>query len=109
MKAFNHRLAAKGNGSARLRPCTEGCVSPCAVAFQDVPGRAYDCKWSGDWVCIACDFRGTSKGAPEQVRSAFDWQLDLRAAFEMNVLSNRYGLNQLDILRNYMSYLYFQK
>jgi aldehyde:ferredoxin oxidoreductase len=105
MKAFNRRLAAAGNGQARLRPCTEGCVSPCAVAFEDVPGCAHDRAWSGDWVCIACDFRGTSEETPAHVRAAFDWRLDLRPAFEMNVLSNRYGLNQFDILTGMVPWL----
>ena len=105
MKRFNERLAAEGSGTARLRPCTEGCVSPCAVEFRDVPGCAYNRKWSGDWVCIACDFQGTSEDAPERIRSAFDWQLDMRAAFEMNVLTNRYGLNQFDILTGMVPWL----
>ena len=105
MKQINQRLAAEGSGSARLRPCTEGCVSPCAVEFRDVSGCAYNRKWSGDWVCIACDFRGTSERTPEHIRSAFDWQLNLRAAFEMNVLSNRYGLNQFDILTGMVPWL----
>jgi aldehyde:ferredoxin oxidoreductase len=105
MKPFNRRLAAEGSGNARLRPCTEGCVSPCTVEFRDVPGCAYDRKWSGDWVCIACDFQGTSESTPEHIRSAFDWQLSLRAAFEMNVLSNRYGLNQFDILTGMVPWL----
>jgi aldehyde:ferredoxin oxidoreductase len=105
MKAFNRRLAAEGSGRARLRSCTEGCVSPCAVEFRDVPGCAYDRTWSGDWVCIACDFRGTSERTPEGVRASFDWQLELRAAFEMNVLTNRYGLNQFDILTGMVPWL----
>jgi aldehyde:ferredoxin oxidoreductase len=105
MKTFNRQLETDGNGRARLRSCTEGCVSPCAVAFRDVPGCAYDRKWSGDWVCIACDFVGTSERTPEPVREAFDWQLEMRAAFEMNVLSNRYGLNQFDILTGMVPWL----
>jgi aldehyde:ferredoxin oxidoreductase len=98
MKPFNQRLAAEGGGRARLRGCTEGCVTPCMVAFEDMPGRAYDRIWHGDWGCIACDFRGASESTPAHIREAFDWRLSLHAAYEMNVLSNRYGLNQFDIL-----------
>ncbi len=105
MAQLNERLAADGDGQARLRPCTEGCVSPCAVAFRDVPGCVHDRKWSGDWVCIALNFRGGFARAPEDVRIAFDWELDLRAAFEMNILSNRYGLNQFDILTGMVPWL----
>jgi aldehyde:ferredoxin oxidoreductase len=105
MKAFNRRLASEGSGRARLRPCTEGCVSPCAVEFRDVPGCVYNRTWSGDWVCIATDFQGTTSDTPDHIRAAYDWQLDMRAAFEMNVLSNRYGLNQFDILTGMVPWL----
>ena len=105
MQRFKQRLAAEGGGSARLRSCTEGCVTPCSVELRDVPGCAHNRKWSGDWVCIAGQFQGTSETAPEHIRSAFDWQLSLRGAFEMNVLTNRYGLNQFDILTGIVPWL----
>jgi len=105
MKALNQQLAAEGNGRARLRPCTEGCVSPCAVEFQGVPGCVYDRTWTGDWVCIGLDFRGSSDSVPEHIRSKFDWQLGFGPAFELNALSNRYGLNQFDILTGMLPWL----
>ena len=98
MREFNRKLAEEGNGRARLRACSEACVTPCSVEFIDVPGRVHNRTWSGDWVCIGCFFTGPSPDAPPAVREMYAWNLDRRAAFEMNVLSNRYGLNQFDIL-----------
>ena len=105
MVKFNQQLAAEGSGSARFRACTESCVTPCAVEFRDVPGCVYNRKWSGDWVCIAPDFTGPAEDAPHHVKSVYDWRLERRAAFEMNVLSNRYGLNQFDILTGMVPWL----
>ena len=105
LKHFNEQLAGDGDGQARFRACTEMCVTPCTVEFRDVPGCAYDRQWSGDWVCIALLFRGASDDAPDHTRAAYGWQLSRRAAFEMNVLTNRYGLNQFDILTGMVPWL----
>ena len=35
----------------------------------------------------------------------YDWQLARRAAFELNVLSNRYGLNQFDLIMGMVPWL----
>jgi aldehyde:ferredoxin oxidoreductase len=103
---LNRQLAAEGGGTARWYTCTEGCVTPCQVEFQDVPGCAYDRKWSGSWFCVAAfAFPGSGKDTPEPLRSVLDWQLERRAAFEMNVLSNRYGLNQFDVLAGIVPWL----
>ena len=88
---LNQELAAEGDGRARTKPCTEGCLTPCAVYFEDMPGAVFKRKWSGSWFCVASVF-------PGRERPLLDWGLVRRAAFEMNVLSNRYGLNQFDIL-----------
>jgi len=99
LKKLNQRLAAQGNGSARCQTCTEACVTPCQAYFQDVPGAAHNRKWSGAWFCIsALVFPGLKEGKTGTVTDAFDWQLEWNAAFEMNVLTNRYGLNQYDLL-----------
>ena len=105
MHEFNQQLAAEGSGSARLRGCTEMCVTPCAFELRDVPGCVHGRKWSGDWMCIATHFEGSAEHAPEHIKAAFDWRLARRAAFELNVLSNRYGLNQFDILLGIVPWL----
>jgi aldehyde:ferredoxin oxidoreductase len=105
MAAFNRRLAAEGDGQARLRGCSAMCVTPCAVEFRDMPGCVYDRSWSGDWVCIALRFPGPDPTGPNGERGLVEWHLDRRAAFEMNVLSNRYGLNQFDILTGIVPWL----
>jgi aldehyde:ferredoxin oxidoreductase len=99
LKLLNERLAAEGNGQARCQSCTEGCLTPCAAYFQDMPGAVHNRKWSGSWFCVsAICFPGSDEETAPATKSIFDWQLERRAAFEMNVLSNRYGLNQYDIL-----------
>jgi aldehyde:ferredoxin oxidoreductase len=103
---LNRELAAEGGGRARREPCTEGCLTPCAVAFEDVPGVVYDRKWSGSWFCVAAILQsGPPAWFPPQVRAMCDWRLDRPAAFEMNVLTNRYGLNQGDLLAGIVPWL----
>ena len=102
---LNEQLSAAGNGRATCRACTEGCITPCVAHFQDVPGVVHDRRWSGDWVCVGRDFVGSAADAPPQQKAIFDWQLGERAAFELNVLSNRYGLNQSDILMGMVPWL----
>ena len=96
---LNRQLAAEGNGQARCVACTESCVTPCIPYFEDVPGAVHDRKWSGAWFCVSpLLFPGCGESSEEPLRTIFDWHLERRAAFEMNVLSNRYGLNQYDLL-----------
>ncbi len=94
IKELNRQLAAEGNGSALCRACTESCVTPCAPYFRDMPGVVHERKWSGSWFCVGLGFLGSA-----------DWQLERRAAFELNVLSNRYGLNQFDLLSGIVPWL----
>jgi aldehyde:ferredoxin oxidoreductase len=103
---LNRQLAAEGGGTAHYTACTESCVTPCVFGLRQVPGCAYNRKWSGNWFCIAeVLFPGPEEGACPLKRSVFDWQLTARAAFEMNVLSNRYGLNQFDLLMGMVPWL----
>ena len=103
--AFDRELAAEGSGRAARRACTEGCITPCAAYLQDVPGAVHKRAWSGDWACVGRDFLGHADGDPAPKRATYDWQLGTRAAFELNVLSNRYGLNQFDILTGMVPWL----
>jgi aldehyde:ferredoxin oxidoreductase len=105
IKEFSRQLEADGDGSAVRRACTEGCITPCAAYIRDMPGVVYDRKWSGSWVCVGRDFLGLRKDAPSPMQAIYDWQLERRAAFELNVLSNRYGLNQSDLLKGMVPWL----
>jgi aldehyde:ferredoxin oxidoreductase len=96
--AYNRQLAADGDGRAVCRACTDGCVTPCAATLLDVPGVVHDRTWSGMWCCVGRMFLGFGDDEPAPRRRIYDWQLARRAAFELNVLSNRYGLNQFDLL-----------
>ena len=109
IEALNRDLAAAGDGRARCHACAEGCVTPCNCYFEDVPGVVYPRKWSGEWFCVSAaafpGLKGQGSGpygsderGAERARKRLDWRLDRRAAFEMNVLSDRYGLNQYDLL-----------
>jgi len=95
---LNRQLAAEGNGRARCHACTESCVTPCAAYFLDMPGVVHDRKWSGDWVCVGTRFQGFDVDDKSHFRSIYDWQLARRPAFEMNALSNHYGLSQMDLI-----------
>ena len=98
LDALNEQLAAEGNGRARCVACTEGCPTPCMPFFEDVPGTVYDRAWSGPWFCVSPLILPGYGDGDEPLRSVYDWHLERRAAFEMNVLSNRYGLNLYDLL-----------
>jgi aldehyde:ferredoxin oxidoreductase len=102
---LDRRLAAEGDGRAACRACTEGCLTPCVAHLRDVPGAVHDRRWSGAWACVGRDFLGYAAGDPPQKRAIYDWQLGRRAAFELNVLSNRYGLNQFDIVGGMVPWL----
>jgi aldehyde:ferredoxin oxidoreductase len=103
---LNEQLVAEGNGRARCVPCTEGCLTPCAVYFEGMPGTVFERKWSGSWFCIAAVMQsGPAAWFPPQFQALCDWRLDRRAAFEMNVLTNRYGLNQFDLLAGIVPWL----
>ena len=99
LKALNEEMAREGNGTVRLRACTEGCVTPCYTEFRDMPGSVHKRKWRGDWICVGSGvLAGSVSDALKDKSKASGFQLDRRAAFEMNVLTNRYGLNQFDVL-----------
>ena len=99
LAGLNRQLADAGGGSAQCRACTEGCLTPCQAYLQDVPGVVHDRNWSGAWFCVSALVQpGQSRPGPGAAEDIFDWELGQAAAFEMNVLSNRYGLNQFDLL-----------
>jgi aldehyde:ferredoxin oxidoreductase len=106
LEALNRELVTEGNGRARRIPCTEGCLTPCNAYFQDMPGAAYGRKWSGRWFCISEVLLPELLGFfPSQRQALWDWRLERRAGFEINVLSNRYGLNQYDLLMGIVPWL----
>jgi len=88
LTSLNEKLAAEGSGRARRVACSEGCVTPCCAYLEQVPSATQGRPQSGAWMCVAEAF----VGAPGY------FHLDYQSGFEMNVLSNRYGLNQFDIL-----------
>jgi len=94
----NERLAAEGAGRLRKYACTESCVSPCNKYYEDVPGCAYDRKWSGHWTCVGGILAGLPEGGPISYGGVFDWQLGTRGGMEANALCNRYGINQWDLI-----------
>jgi aldehyde:ferredoxin oxidoreductase len=105
IRRLNEELAAVGPGRAATMACTEGCITPCAAYLRDMPGVVHNRTWSGSWVCVGRDFLGFDAKDPPQKKAIYDWQLGCRAAFELNVLSNRYGLNQSDIIGGMVPWL----
>jgi aldehyde:ferredoxin oxidoreductase len=94
----NERLAAEGAGSVRRYACTENCVSPCGLYYEDVPGCAYPRTWSGHWMCVGSLLAGMPEGGPVSYGGVYDWRLGTRGGLEANVLFNRYGINQWDVI-----------
>ena len=103
VKELNEEMAAEGEGTVRVGACTEGCVTPCRPEFHDMPGSVHARKWDGAWTCVSVfeimGGKGKTDDWPDQtLKQARDYSLDRRAGFEMNVLTDRYGLNQHDII-----------
>ena len=98
VRRTNERLAAEGSGTVRAYACTESCVSPCNYFYSDVPGSAHNCRWKGHWTCVGGIFAGITDSGPFSHGGAFDWRLGVRGGMELNALTNRYGLNQWDII-----------
>jgi aldehyde:ferredoxin oxidoreductase len=105
MARYNRELEAAGDGRARRHACTEGCITPCVAYMEGVPGHVCGRTWSGDWVCVGTRFEGFAPDDPSPLRAVYDWQLPRRAAFELSVLSNRYGLNQCDMIGGMVPWL----
>jgi aldehyde:ferredoxin oxidoreductase len=96
---LNEELADLGGGVARRVACTESCLTPCAAYVEGVPGTTVDRAWEGLWHCTSANrFRGGQNRRDPVSKIYQDWGLDLRAAFEMNALTNRYGLNQFELI-----------
>ena len=95
------------NRGGRVRPyaCTAFCPTPCNFYYTDMPGVAYpDRVYEGHMACVGGCFRGFSD-EPIPHGGLYDWKLGLYGGFEMNVLSNRYGLNQWDIVISMVPWL----
>lgn len=105
IQAMNKSLAAEGAGRVRPYACTESCTSPCNVWYEDMPGRAYQRNYSGHWTCVGTLFRGFPEGGHHSFGGVFDWNLGTCGGFEMNMLSNLYGLNQWDIVVSMVPWL----
>ena len=64
-----------------------------------MPGVAFpERRWEGHWTCIGGALAGIAEGGPVPRGRLFDWKLGSYGGLEMNVLSNRYGINQWDLL-----------
>ena len=104
--ALNAKLQADKGGNARPYACTASCPTPCNLYLRDMPGVAHpDRLWEGNLTCVGSSFKGLGEGGSVSRGGLFDWKLGLYAGFEMNVLSNRYGLNQWDIIMSMVPWL----
>lgn len=99
VRKANERLEDEGlSGRVRAYSCTEACPAPCGLYYVGVPGCAYERGWSGHWFCVGGLLRGVRDSKGVDRRGVFDWRLGVQGGLEMNVLSNRYGLNQWDLI-----------
>jgi len=106
LEDLNRELTAAGQGRAGCHGCTEGCLTPCESYLEDVPGVVYRRKWTAGWFCISwIRGPGIPESGPASMREVYDWYLEPRAAFEVNVLTNHYGLNQYELLMGLVPWL----
>ena len=105
IKGLRERVAEECGGSARVYSCTESCPSPCNVYYENIPGPATGRTYSGHWTCVGSIFRGMSEAGPIGHGGLFDWRLGLQGGMEMNALSNRWGLNQWELITSVVPWL----
>lgn len=105
-KGITQQLQCQRGGIARPYACTASCPTPCNTYYADMPGVAFpDRTWEGHWTCVGGSLRGIPEGGPVSRDGLFDWELGNYGGLEMNVLSNRYGLNQWDIIMSMVPWL----
>ena len=105
IKQIKERVQKECGGNARIYSCTESCPSPCNIYYSDIPGVAHDRKWSGHMTCVGSIFQGMGDDGPIHHGGVLDWRLGLRGGIEMNVLTNRYGLNQWELITSIVPWL----
>lgn len=102
----NEKLACARGGHVRPYACTASCPTPCNAYYTNMPGAAHpERRYEGHWACVGSSFRGISEGGPVHHGWLWDWQLGTYGGFEMNVLSNRLGINQWDLLMSMVPWL----
>lgn len=77
----------------RLQNCSHACFVQCPLNhyYESVPGVVSPTVLSGQLHCIAPVFAGAPK-------TFYDWNPGFRAGFEAAVLSNKYGINQWELI-----------
>jgi aldehyde:ferredoxin oxidoreductase len=88
----NEDLQRDGGGKARLFACTASCPTPCQLQYSDIPGIAFDRKWSGVMNCVSGMFSGGKQAG------VYGWNLGFRGGFELSTYANALGLNHWEIL-----------
>ncbi|MEA3407411.1 MAG: aldehyde ferredoxin oxidoreductase N-terminal domain-containing protein [Chloroflexota bacterium] len=102
---MKERLQSERGGHVRRYACTASCPTPCNRYYANMPGVAYpERTYEGHMACVGSCFRGFGD-EPISHGGLFDWKLGFYGGFEMNVLSNRYGLNQWDIVLGMVPWL----
>jgi len=99
VERLNETLKSQCGGRARPYACTASCPTPCNLYYSDMPGVAHpQRRWEGHWTCVAGLLRGATDDGPYSLGGFHDWKLGVYGGMEMNVLSNRYGINQWDLI-----------
>jgi len=104
IQEMKKRIGEEHGGSVRIYACTESCPSPCNVYYENIPGLAYNRRWSGHMTCVGGIYQGMGD-EPLNHGGILDWKLGLRGGLEMNVLSNRYGLNEWEMITSVVPWL----
>ncbi len=106
MREQNASLACRQGGRVRPYACTAACPTPCNRYYSGMPGVAYpERTWEGHWTCVGSIFRGIDEKGPISHDGLFDWRMGDYGGLELNVISNRYGLNQWELIMGMVPWL----
>ncbi|MFP3895411.1 MAG: aldehyde ferredoxin oxidoreductase N-terminal domain-containing protein [Anaerolineales bacterium] len=106
LESANEKLESDRGGRVRHYACTAACPTPCNRYYTNMPGVAHpERTYEGHMACVGSCFPGQSEDGPISYGGLYDWNLGLYGGFEMNVLSNRYGLNQWDLIVSMVPWL----
>jgi aldehyde:ferredoxin oxidoreductase len=94
----SHVRGGRGGPGATSNPynpkrnlCSRNCISGCGTRFQNVPGTLFPDKvWEGVVQCTSGRFRGAEDHY---------WNIGFEAGFELNMLSNDWGINHWDLMK----------
>ncbi|MEM2935922.1 MAG: aldehyde ferredoxin oxidoreductase N-terminal domain-containing protein [Candidatus Bathyarchaeia archaeon] len=90
----------------RLHNCAHGCTTKCfSYYYRHVPGVVNPGMHRGLYQCVAPLFPGLPPPSTIGKSTFYNWKIGFEAGFELNVISNQYGLNQWELILGMVPWL----